>query len=314
MHIFHKLSILALSAVTLCSCTTSSDELSKVSTVFSQAWISGLEKSEQPLQAQHYDANTVVIRQSLKTSFEAPFMYLIFGEATALLIDTGAGGVDLRSMVDAQIDAWLETSGRETISLIVMHSHAHGDHVAGDEQFADRADTVIVGHTAEQVADFFAIDNWPNGSIAFDLGGRTVDIIPTPGHHDSHVMVYDRSTMLLFSGDVIYPGRLYFQCGNADEFQRSINRLTQFTSTRPVSWVLGAHIELSQTAGTAFDSDKLVRTNEHLLEMRPATIMTIQSALQQMGDQPRVTSYDDFILFPHPSDPRGKKPPDWCLK
>jgi glyoxylase-like metal-dependent hydrolase (beta-lactamase superfamily II) len=298
--------------VVLSSCLASSTEIVSDSTVFSQPWISGLHENEAPLQAQQYDSNTVVIRQSLRTSFEAPFIYLIFGEEKALLIDTGAGGVDLRSMVDLQIDAWLAESGRENLSLVVMHSHAHGDHVAGDEQFADRADTVIVGHGAKDVADFFRFDSWPNGHKAFDLGGRIVDIIPTPGHHDTHVMVYDRSTRLLFSGDMLYPGRLYFQCGKADLFRRSIDRVAEFTNTRDVSWILGAHIELATRPGKSFNSNDVSRTDERLLEMAPAAITDVKLALLQMGDRLRVEPHDDFILFPHPIDPRGKKPPDWC--
>lgn len=305
--------IFVLTTVVLSSCATYSDQVVSDSTLFSQPWISGQDKNETPLQAQQYDQNTVVIRQSLRTSFEAPFMYLIFGERKALLIDTGAGGVDLRSMVDQQITAWLEAQGRKSISLVVMHSHAHGDHVAGDEQFADRADTIILGHGVEDIADFFLIENWPNGNKAFDLGGRLVDIIPTPGHHDSHVVVYDRSTRLLFSGDVLYPGRLYFQCGKVDEFRRSIDRIAEFANTRDVSWILGGHIELAQKAGKTFSSNDLARADERLLEMTPATITDVQSALLQMGNSPRVESHDDFILFPHPADPGRKKPPDWCF-
>lgn len=312
MSLLRRLLMFVVPATVLGACLTVSDEVTPESTVFGQPWISGQNKDEPPLQAQRYDQDTVVIRQSLQTSFEAPFIYLLFGATKALLIDTGAGGVDLRSMVDSQIAAWLEATGSESISLVVMHTHAHGDHVAADEQFASRANTVVVGHGVEDVAGFFRLDDWPNEEKAFDLGGRIVDIIPTPGHHDTHVMVYDRSTRLLFSGDVIYPGRLYFQCGKADEFRRSIDRIAEFASTRNISWILGAHIELAQEPGKVFDSNDRVRTNERLLEMTPATIAAIKAALLQMGNQPRVETYDDFILFPHPADPRGKKPPDWC--
>jgi hypothetical protein len=38
----------------------------------------------------------------------------------------------------------------------------------------------------------------------------------------------------------------------------------------------------------------------------------VQRALAKMGEQVRVEAHDDFILFPHPADPRGKNPPDWC--
>ncbi len=313
MILLRQLLIVVFSTAVLSSCAISSDEVRSVSTIFSQPWNSGLDKIEPPLQAQQYDPNTVVIRQSLRTSFEAPFIYLIFGENKALLIDSGAGGIDLRAFVDEQIEAWLETNGRENISLVIMHSHAHGDHVAGDEQFADRADTVVVGHGARDVADFFLIESWPNETQEFDLGKRIVDIIPTPGHHDSHVMVYDRSTQLLFSGDAIYPGRLYFRCDKLKEFSNSIVHVAEFMNTRDVSWILGAHIELAQKTGKSFNSNDVARSDERLLEMVPTTITSVQTALLKMGDQPRVEPYDDFILFPHPADPIGKNPPDWCL-
>jgi hypothetical protein len=38
----------------------------------------------------------------------------------------------------------------------------------------------------------------------------------------------------------------------------------------------------------------------------------IAAALQKMRDVPRVEAYADFVLFPHPPDPRGLRPPDWC--
>lgn len=309
----NPLLIVALLSIALGACATTDDDAAPDSAIFAQTWINGSGKDEPSLQAQRYDPNTVVIRQSLKTSFEAPFIYLLFGEDKALLIDTGAGGVDLRSMVDRQIGDWLAANGRDSISLVVMHSHAHGDHVAGDEQFADRVDTVIVGHSAAEVADFFGIERWPNETRAFDLGRRTVDIIPTPGHHDTHVVVYDNSTRLLFSGDVLYPGRLYFRCDKAREYRDSIDRIAEFVNARDASWILGAHIELAREAGKSYNSNELVRANERLLEMTPATISGVQSALTQMGDRIRVESHANFILFPHPADPRGQQPPDWCL-
>ncbi len=42
-----------------------------------------------------------------------------------------------------------------------------------------------------------------------DLGGRVLDCLATPGHHEAAVTYYDRYTRILFTGDTIYPGRLY---------------------------------------------------------------------------------------------------------
>jgi hypothetical protein len=38
----------------------------------------------------------------------------------------------------------------------------------------------------------------------------------------------------------------------------------------------------------------------------------IREAVRNMGDRPRVEAHDDFVLFPHPANPQGLQPPDWC--
>src|SRR3954451_17660643 len=71
-------------------------------------WIDGTAAAEPQTQVQRYDADTYVIRQSVKTNFEAPFLYLLFGKDRALLLDTGAGGLKVRPAVDAVIADWLK--------------------------------------------------------------------------------------------------------------------------------------------------------------------------------------------------------------
>jgi len=311
---FHNsiiVSLMALGAVSTCQ-TTNANEPQSQSEIFSQAWNSGKKANESTLQVQQIDANTFAIRQSLRTSFEAPFMYLIFGEKKVLLIDTGAEGVDLRGEIDKQIENWLARTGRDSISLVVMHTHGHGDHVSGDAGFEDRPDTVVVGHTPEDVATFFSLNNWPEQTATFDLGNRKIELLPTPGHHASHVMVFDKATGVIFSGDVIYPGRLYFQCGKMQEFKSSIDRVVTFASSHDVTWLLGGHIEMKAQAGKSFNSQKPSRTSEHLLELPISMATEIQDGLNTMLDEPTVKQFDEFVLFPHPANPTGMTPPNWC--
>jgi hydroxyacylglutathione hydrolase len=283
------------------------------STLFAQPWNGGLDEREPAFQAQRIDDDTIVIRQSIRTTFEAPFVHLLFGKAKALLIDTGTGSGDLRAEVDRIIGARLKARGQQSLPLVVMHSHAHSDHVGGDAGFAGRADTIVVGHTADDVARFFGIKAWPTEAAAFDLGERIVDILPTPGHHDSHVMAFDRATRILFSGDSIYPGNLYFRCDKAQTFKASLDRVAAFAAKNDVRWLLGAHIEMTTSPGKTFAQDDKARRHEHVLELPPSIIGEVRDAVAKMVDRPRVTAYDAFVLFPHPADPRGKQPPDWCL-
>src|ERR1700749_3822729 len=105
-----------------------------------QPWIDGTQASEPQMQVQRYAADTFVIRQSVKTNFEAPFLYLLFGKDRALLLDTGAGGLPVRPAIDGVIADWLK-GRRASIPLVVAHSHSHGDHRSGDGEFKDRPDT-----------------------------------------------------------------------------------------------------------------------------------------------------------------------------
>src|SRR5258707_6286884 len=159
-----------------------------------EPWIDGTQASEPRMQVQRYDADTFVIRQSVKTNFEAPFLYLLFGKDRVLLLDTGAGGLKVRPTIDGVIADWLTAHHRAAIPLVVAHSHSHGDHRMGDPEFKDRPDTVVVGWTPPEVAAFFHVADWPRDIAKFDLGGRVLAVIPTPGHQPSPLMNFDQRT------------------------------------------------------------------------------------------------------------------------
>ena len=142
-----------------------------------QPWIDGTRAAEPQMQVQRYDADTYVIRQSVKTNFEAPFLYLLFGKDKVLLLDTGAGGLQVRPTIDGVIADWLKAHQRAAIPLVVAHTHSHGDHRSGDGEFKDRPDTVVVGWTPKEVAAFFNFGAWPADVVKFDLGGRVLDVI-----------------------------------------------------------------------------------------------------------------------------------------
>ena len=266
-----------------------------------EPWIDGTSHSEPRMQVQRYDADTYVIRQSIRTNFEGPFLYLLFGRDRVLLLDTGAGGMLVRPIIDKVIGEWSAEHHRAAPPpLVVAHSHAHGDHRMGDPEFKDRPDTVIVGWTPAEVAAFFQIGDWPRDIGYFDLGGRVLDIIPTPGHHPSHIMIFDERTRLLLSGDALYPGRLYFPTDQFAAYRDSIDRVVAFTRTRHVSHILGAHIEMTHTPGKDFPDEAPGHPDEHALELPYAALLELQAAVHAMGDTPVRDVHGDFIVFPLP--------------
>lgn len=264
-------------------------------------WINGVLRGEPQMQVQRYDDNTYVIRQSIRTNFEGPFLYLLFGSNRALLIDTGAGGLKVRPTIDRVIAEWAARHHRISIPLIVSHSHSHGDHHQGDAEFQDRPDTTVVGLYPKDVADFFKIADWPNQIVPYDLGGRVLDIIPTPGHQSAHVMIFDPKTRLLFSGDSLGPYRLYIPMNETETYRDSIDRVAAFTKDKQVSWILGAHIEMTTKPGELIPDEAPSHPDEHVLEISYSNLPELQTALHAMGDYLVQQAHRDFVIFPKPA-------------
>lgn len=266
-------------------------------------WIDGTTPSEPETQVQRIDADTFVIRQSVRTNFEAPFLYLLFGNQRALLIDSGAGGLKIRPAVDRVIEAWRAAHNNRPVQLIVAHSHGHGDHHGGDDEFGDRPDTMVVGLKPENVAATFGIQHWPEDIGHYDLGGRVLDIVPTPGHEPAHIMVYDARTRLMFSGDMLYPGRLYVPLDRFDAFRASADRLAAFAKVHPIRALLGAHIEMTTTPGKDYPMQAPAHPSEHGLALSPDAIAELDTAVANAKSPPAIDRHADFIVYPVPPKP-----------
>ncbi len=198
--------------------------------------------TQPPLQVHRYNASTYVLRENPCATYEAPFLYLLIGTNKALLIDSGAvADAKVMPLADTVMDL-LPDVGGDKLPLTVVHTHSHRDHRAGDVQFQNLPGVTVAATDLDGVRRFFGLADWPNGSAQIDLGDRIVDVIPTPGHTDSHVSYYDRRTALLFTGDFLLPGRLIIDDSAAD--LASAQRIAAFARTRTISHVLGGHIEL----------------------------------------------------------------------
>jgi glyoxylase-like metal-dependent hydrolase (beta-lactamase superfamily II) len=146
--------------------------------------------------------------------------YVVTGKERALLIDTGTGASDLAECV----------RGITRLPLIVVNTHGHSDHVGGNFQFesayvhaddlemtvnaagrkshANRVQRVLAESSAleplllKEGADVDAKRLIPvRGGYVFDLGGRKLEVIETPGHTKGSVCLLDREHKLLFAGD-----------------------------------------------------------------------------------------------------------------
>ena len=261
------------------------------------SWTTGASCPETPVFRTHfYNDDFVILRQSGCTNFEKPFLYLLFGRGSALLVDTGAQSADVSGAVHAAMQTWSDRHGGRTVHLIVAHSHGHGDHVAGDSQFARAPNTILVAATPPALQEFFHLQNWPNEIAAYDLGDRLIDVIPIPGHEPASIAIYDRKTGVLLTGDTLYPGRLYVRDGAS--YAASIRRLVEFTRGKVVAHVFGAHVENARTPYVDYPEGTKYQPDEHALELGRAHLLELDQELQQMNGQIVRRAMRDFTIWP----------------
>ncbi|MEU4564804.1 MBL fold metallo-hydrolase [Actinoplanes sp. NPDC023936] len=264
-------------------------------------WIHGSRSAKHntdpDIQVHAYNEHTVVLRQNKAVDYEAPFLFLLFGNERAVLLDTGATAsaehFPLRRTVDDLIGRWLDAHPRQGYELLVLHTHAHRDHVAADAQFTGRPGTVVVGADRASAWAYLGLSA-SDRAARLDLGGRVLDCLSTPGHHESAVTFYDGYTGLLFTGDTVYRGRLYIDDWAA--FRDTIDTLVRFCETRPVTHVLGCHIEMTSSPGVDYPIRTPFQPDEPPPQMTTRHLRDIQAAVAAVGDQTGRHVFADFIL------------------
>jgi glyoxylase-like metal-dependent hydrolase (beta-lactamase superfamily II) len=186
--------------------------------------------------------------------------YLIVGNKRALLFDTGMGISDVKKVVQELTK----------LPIIVLNSHTHDDHVGGNWEFDTiyGMDTDFTRKNAQGSRDdaqaeitpdqlcgplpkgfdpkTYATRPWKITAFVhdgeqFDLGGRTIQVIATPGHTPDAISLVDRMNGLLFTGDTYYPAPIWLFRPETDlnAYAKSIRRLAALAPQ--LKLVLGAH-------------------------------------------------------------------------
>jgi glyoxylase-like metal-dependent hydrolase (beta-lactamase superfamily II) len=186
--------------------------------------------------------------------------YLITGNKKALLFDTGMGISDVKKIV----------TELTKLPIVVLNSHTHDDHVGGNWQFdtiygmdtdftrqnargsredaqAEITPDQICGALPQRFnSKAYATRPWKITAYVhdgdhLDLGGRTLEVIATPGHTPDAISLLDRVNGLLFTGDTYYPAPIWLfrPETDLDAYAASIRRLA--TLAPQVKVVIGAH-------------------------------------------------------------------------
>ncbi len=188
---------------------------------------------------------------------------LVTGQESALLIDTGYGFADIRSLVENLTD----------LPYRILNTHCHVDHAGGNFRF----DQDIMIHPFERkVYDLYQREAkpaiirkyqkdcgegnypWPdtlnleeyleykpctfrmlNDGEKIFLGGRCLDVIFLPGHTRGSVVVFDEKTGILIAGDTISDS-LWIQFPQSEhilKFARYLEKLKKYS----IKGILSSH-------------------------------------------------------------------------
>ncbi|WP_299009333.1 MBL fold metallo-hydrolase [uncultured Shewanella sp.] len=264
-------------------------------------WAHGTENCEdnqEPiLDVYQHDVSTFIIRQNKCLTFEAPFIYILIGQNKIVVLDTGD--------IDTDVNFSLYTQIKSTIDLIhqdkewlVIHTHSHNDHLAGDPDFSGRKNVSIAGTTSVDVQHFFGFKNWPNEVAHLELGKRKLTIIPTPGHQEEAISIFDPSTQWLLTGDSLYPGKIYIK--NWQAYSKSIRRLVNFSNQHEIKAILGAHIEMTNQPGQYYPIGTQYQPNEHPLTLSVSDLKKLNFTLEKYQEEAPDNEliFDNFIVEP----------------
>jgi glyoxylase-like metal-dependent hydrolase (beta-lactamase superfamily II) len=180
--------------------------------------------------------------------YDEALMYLMIGDERAVVVDGGTGIGRLDLLVEELTDK----------PYFLLLTHTHNDHIGGCKDFdeiavyddamsresaskglgGDKMGEIIMGDNVirelppgfdpdSYYAPPYRVTRWLRDGDRVELGGRTLEVIYTPGHSSDHICLLDRDSRYLWTGDLFYTGGVttYLPGGDHDAFIESCRRL-----------------------------------------------------------------------------------------
>lgn len=230
--------------------------------------------------------------------WEETHCYLLIGSERAFLIDTGLGICNIDKQVRKLTDK----------PITAVATHSHWDHIGGHKFFPD-----FCAHGAEinwlnggfplpiqavrnMVADRcdlpedFDINTYevfqgiPTRVLAdgdiFDLGGRSIQVLHTPGHSPGHLCFWEAERGYLFTGDLVYKDTLFacYPSTDPQEYLRSLEKVAEL----PVKRVFPGH---------------------HTLDIQPEILIRMRDAFRELSKEGKLHhgsgtyDYEDWAVW-----------------
>ena len=155
-----------------------------------------------------------------------PNVFLVRGQRTSALID--AGYADEHD-VSARIQSLEELGAKPGFIFL---THLHPDHAGGATRLREATGALVLAASAEVTPGRSGglVDAAVADLQELDLGGRSLEIILTPGHSAGHICLFEQRDRLLFSGDHV-PGEgttIIGPEGDMAQYVHSLRRLLEY--------------------------------------------------------------------------------------
>ena len=215
--------------------------------------------------------------------WEETHCYLLNGTERSLLIDTGLGICNISEVIKKLTDN----------PVTAIATHIHWDHIGGHKYYPD-----FYAHEAElewlnggfpqpvekikefvadrcELPDGYDVDAYEifqgtpskvlHGGENIDLGGRSVEVLHTPGHAPGHMCFWEKEKGRLYTGDLVYKGTLaaWFPSTDPCDYLQFLEKAAEL----PVKQVFPAH---------------------HSLDIQPEIIIRMRDAFRQLKTNGRL--------------------------
>ena len=209
--------------------------------------------------------------------WEETHCYLLNGTERSLLIDTGLGICNISEVIK-------QLTGNPVIAIA---THIHWDHIGGHKYYSD-----FYAHEAElewlnggfplplekikayvvdrcNLPDGYDVNTYEifqgtpakvlHGGEIIDIGGRSIEVLHTPGHAPGHMCFWEGERGSLYTGDLVYKGTLtaWFPSTDPCAYLQSLEKVAEL----PVKRVFPAH---------------------HSLDIQPELITCMRDAFRQL--------------------------------